>query len=91
MSNEAKILQEAFVRDTGLTTLGTIEERHLPHWVRLGIAGMNYDTMQKVCFFIRKNFTVKDKYTHLMPTVHSYKDNLVLTVDRELIKIHLIK
>lgn len=90
MSEELKALQEAFKRDTNLVLLGAIEERHLPHWKRLVLSGMNYDTMQKVCYFIRKNFTVKGKYTHNMPTIHSYENNLVLTVDVELIQKHLM-
>lgn len=90
MSKEIKILEETFIRDTGLTPMGTIEERDFPHWKRLVLPSINYDTMQKICYFIRKNFTVKDKFTHNLPTVHSFKNYLVITVDVELIKKHLM-
>lgn len=91
MSDELKVLQNAFIKSTGIKPIGTVEEKHLPHWKRLVLDNMNCEQLERVSKFIKENFYERGTYSHLLPKLHTFNGYLCLSVDVEEIKKFLIK
>jgi hypothetical protein len=89
MSRELKALKEHFEMHTGIRVLGTIETHSFPHWKRLVFSKLNCDQLEEISRYLRATFSVKGKYTHNLPSIGIFQGNLVLTIDKDLIREHI--
>lgn len=91
MSDELRILENEFIKSTGIKPMGAIEEKHLPHWKRLIFnEHLNCVQLERISNFIRENFSERGTYSHLLPKLHTYNGFLCLSVDAEEIKKFLM-
>jgi hypothetical protein len=89
MSPELKALVEHFKRECNVKLLfcGTLEQKQYPHWKRLVLTpGLDCEELQELSNYIKKTFSNKGRYTHKLPRVGIYNNELCLTVDIELIR-----
>ena len=88
MSPELKELSKHFKKNCNEDLFcGTIEQNHLPHWKRLVLKStLDCEELQEISNYIKKTFSNKGRYTHKLPKVGIYKNDLCLTIDAELIR-----
>jgi hypothetical protein len=90
MSTELKDFKNHFIKNCDVKILGTIEEKHLPHWKRLCFDSLNCEEMLKVSLYIKNTFSNDGYYSHLLPKLQNYNNTLCLTVDVSQIKEKII-
>jgi hypothetical protein len=83
MSKELRLLLDAFKKSTGITPIGVREDRTFYHWKRLIFGQLNSEQLLKISEFIVSHFSTRGKYSHLLPTLHSFDGQLALTFDAE--------
>jgi hypothetical protein len=91
MSPELKAFLHHFQKNCSVKVIDTIEENHLPHWKRLCFELLNCEEMLHLGQYIKNTFSESGKYSHLQPKIHTYKNELCLTVDVSHIKSKIMK
>lgn len=90
-TKELTALANHFKMHSGMKLRGAYEDRTFNHWKRLELGPMNVEDMEKLTIYIRNTFTEKGKYSHLLPSLHSYEGTICLTVDVEWVKRFIMK
>ena len=89
-SKELQAFKKHFIENCSVRVFDTIEHRNYFHWKRLEFSTLNHDDIIEIAKYIRDTFSTDGSYTHLSPKLHAFNCNLVLTVDVDLIKSHIL-
>ena len=81
MSKELEALKKHFERHCSVKVIDTIEESSYPHWKRLCFEPLNCTQMMLVVEYIFDTFSNPGDFSHNSPKLHSYRNDLCLTVD----------
>ena len=80
-SKELLKLKKHFERNCGVEVHGVLEHKHYFHWKRLLFSELNCEDMIKIADYIKTYFSTPNRYSHLLPKLHSFNDCLCLTFD----------
>jgi hypothetical protein len=89
-SKELSVFKKHFQENCSVHIYGTIEEQTYPHWKRLMFGHLNCEELEDISKYIRKTFSKEGLYSHKLPKIQCYKDELCLTVDIKDIKEFII-
>ena len=87
MSKELTALKQDFKKHCpNIKIIKTIEEKDYKEWNRLVFESLNCDELIQIGTYIQKKFSIKDKFSHKLPKLHSYNGHLCLTISKSQIK-----
>lgn len=90
-SDELVAFKKDFENKTGII-VDIAENRQYFHWKRLIFKKkLNCDDLEIISNYIKNTFMEKGRYTHLLPSITSWENYLVLTVDVEEIENFIMK
>ena len=81
MSKELTAFKKHFESNCSVKVFDAIEDNMYPHWKRLCFRPLNCTEMLQIAEYIYSTFNNPKDYLHNLPKLHSYKNELCLTVD----------
>ena len=81
MSKELEKFYNHFKKNCNVRVVGTSESRTFYHWKRLILEPLSSDEMLELAYYIKATFSNKGLYSHLLPKLGSFGNQLCLTVD----------
>jgi|688.fasta_scaffold42866_11 hypothetical protein len=89
-SKELKAFKDNFETSTGLKVDHSYEDTTTPHWKRLLFRSLNAEKMLKISEYLLMNFSTPGRFSHLLPSIHTFQGYVALTIDENMIKEFII-
>lgn len=85
MSNELSRFKEHFEKNTNMKVHDTYEHHSCYHWKRLLFSELNSEQLVIIGQYIKDTFSTPGKYSHLLPKIQTWGNDISITVDVDII------
>lgn len=85
MSDELLRFKEHFERNTNIKVHDVYEHQSCYHWKRLLFYELNCEQLAIIGQYLKKTFSTPGKYSHLLPKIQTWGNDISITIDANLI------